>query len=164
MATKIVAAGDMLPSIEVDEGKPGQTVNVRELFKGKRGILFGVPGAFTPTCSEKHLPGFVSDYSTLESAGFGVIACVSVNDAFVMDAWGKQQACGGKIRMLADKCGRLARALGLELPQTKEPLGNCRCKRFAMIVDDGKILKVNLEKEAMAPTVIEDLKALQSKL
>merc|ERR1712066_803098 len=91
--------------MDVDEGKPGETVNVADLFKGKKGILFAVPGAFTPTCSEKHLPGFIDQAVELKAAGAEVVACVSVNDPFVMSAWGKQQEADGKVRMLADtKC------------------------------------------------------------
>eukprot|EP00438_Fugacium_kawagutii_P025695 Skav203442 [mRNA] locus=scaffold1836:312750:323052:- [translate_table: standard] len=90
--------GDALPSIAVDEGKPGEEVNVAELFKGKKGVLFAVPGAFTPTCSEKHLPGYIEKAEELKDAGAEVVACVSVNDAFVMKAWGQQQKAPARAR------------------------------------------------------------------
>jgi len=151
------AEGDMLPSVEVDEGKPGEGVNVLELFKGKKGILFAVPGAFTPTCSEKHLPGFIEGAEELKAAGAEVIACVSVNDPFVMAAWGKQQAAEGKVRMLADSKLELTKALDMELDATAK-LGTVRSKRYAMLVDDGKITKLGMDDDSFAPVMLEALK------
>jgi len=152
------AEGDELPSVDVDEGKPGETVNIRELFKGKKGILFAVPGAFTPTCSEKHLPGFLDGAEGLKAAGAEVIACVSVNDPFVMAAWGKQQEAEGKVRMLADTKCELTKALDMELDATAK-LGSIRSKRYAMIVDDGKITKLGMDDDSFAPVMLEALKA-----
>merc|ERR1719204_2278687 len=137
MGSQPAKEGDTLPSLEVEEGKPGETVNVRELFKGKKGILFAVPGAFTPTCSEKHLPGFLDGAEELKAAGAEVIACVSVNDPFVMAAWGKDQDAEGKVRMLADTKCELTKALDMEL-DIKDLLGSVRSKRYAMLVEDGK--------------------------
>eukprot|EP01126_Amoeba_proteus_P033566 TRINITY_DN329_c0_g1_i16.p1 TRINITY_DN329_c0_g1~~TRINITY_DN329_c0_g1_i16.p1 ORF type:complete len:120 (+),score=25.62 TRINITY_DN329_c0_g1_i16:49-408(+) len=113
--------GDVLPSIELDEGTPRTKVNVRDLFADKKGILFAVPGAFTPGCSRTHLPGYVEKYDELLSKGVQVVACISVNDAFVMAAWGNAHNVGEKIRMLADPNATFTKAIGLsvDLP----PLG-----------------------------------------
>merc|ERR1719396_72994 len=153
-----VAEGDELPSISVDEGKPGEAVNVLELFRGKKGILFAVPGAFTPTCSEKHLPGFLDGADELKAAGAEVIACVSVNDPFVMAAWGKDQGAEGKVRMLADTKCELTKALDMELDATGK-LGSIRSKRYAMIVEDGKITKLGMDDDSFAPSMLAALKA-----
>jgi len=152
------AEGDALPSVDVDEGKPGETVNIAELFKGKKGILFAVPGAFTPTCSEKHLPGFLDGAEELKAAGAEVIACVSVNDPFVMAAWGKDQNAEGKVRMLADTKCELTKALDMELDATGK-LGSIRSKRYAMVVDDGKITKLGMDDDSFAPSMLAALKA-----
>ncbi len=107
-------------------------------------VLFAVPGAFTPTCSAKHLPGFVEKAAEIKAKGVDAIACIAVNDAFVMGAWGKSASADGKVDMLADGNGDLARAMGLELDATGGGLGK-RCQRFAMIVDNGKITHLNVE-------------------
>mmetsp|Transcript_162522 Transcript_162522/g.516296 ORF Transcript_162522/g.516296 Transcript_162522/m.516296 type:complete len:209 (-) Transcript_162522:145-771(-) len=151
------AEGDSLPSVDVDEGKPGQTVNIADLFKGKKGVLFGVPGAFTPTCSEKHLPGYLEMSEELKAAGAEVVVCVSVNDPFVMAAWGKQKEAEGKVRMLADTKCQLTKALDMELDAT-EKLGSIRSKRYAMLIDDGKIIKLGMDDGAFAPAMLEALK------
>eukprot|EP00438_Fugacium_kawagutii_P016138 Skav207694 [mRNA] locus=scaffold3057:122108:136054:- [translate_table: standard] len=156
-STQKVSVGDALPSIAVDEGKPGEEVNVAELFKGKKGILFAVPGAFTPTCSEKHLPGYIEKAEELKAAGAEVVACVSVNDAFVMKAWGEQQKVEGKVRMLADSKCELTKALGQELDASAK-LGNIRSQRYAMIIDDGKITKIAMGEESFAPDILAALK------
>src|SRR5690606_22471587 len=114
------------------------------LFKGKRVVLFAVPGAFTPTCSARHLPGFVEKADQLKAKGIDTIACVSVNDAFVMDAWGKAHNCAGKVEMLADGNGDFTRALGLEMDATKVGLGQ-RSKRYSMLVEDGVVKQLNVE-------------------
>jgi len=152
------AEGDELPSVDVDEGKPGETVNIRELFKGKKGILFAVPGAFTPTCSEKHLPGFLDGAEELKAAGAEVIACVSVNDPFVMAAWGKDKSAEGKVRMLADTKCELTKALDMELDATGK-LGSVRSQRYAMLIDDGKITKLGMDDDSFAPSMLAALKA-----
>eukprot|EP00490_Sorites_sp_Unknown_P019791 CAMPEP_0114651448 /NCGR_PEP_ID=MMETSP0191-20121206/8337_1 /TAXON_ID=126664 /ORGANISM="Sorites sp." /LENGTH=199 /DNA_ID=CAMNT_0001865639 /DNA_START=63 /DNA_END=662 /DNA_ORIENTATION=- len=149
--------GDSLPSIAVDEGKPGEEVNVAELFKGKKGVLFAVPGAFTPTCSEKHLPGYIEKAEDLKAAGAEVVACVSVNDAFVMKAWGEQQKAEGKVRMLADAKCELTKALDMELDASAK-LGNIRSDRYAMIIDDGKITKIAMGEDSFAPEILAALK------
>jgi len=115
-----------------------------DLFKGKKVAVFGLPGAFTPTCSAKHLPGFVEKADAFKAKGVEV-ACVSVNDAFVMDAWGKSQNVGTKVRMVADGNGALAKALGIEMDGTANVMGT-RMRRFSAYVVDGKVEQFNLEK------------------
>ncbi len=115
-----------------------------DLFKGKKVALFSVPGAFTPTCSAKHLPGFVNQAAALKDKGVDTIACLSVNDAFVMDAWGQNQGVGSEVVMLADGSGDYTKALGLELDLSGLGLGK-RGQRFAMIVDDGKVTHLAVE-------------------
>ena len=119
-------------------------VTADELFKGKRVVLFSVPGAFTPTCDAKHLPGFVQLADQILAKGVDSIACMAVNDVFVMNAWGKASGVGEKVMMLADGNGDYARALGLELDGTKFGMGK-RGQRFAIIVKDGVATHVNIE-------------------
>jgi len=119
-------------------------LTTEELFKGKRVVLFSVPGAFTPTCDAKHLPGFVQLADQILAKGVDTIACMAVNDVFVMNAWGKASSVGDRILMLADGNGDYARALGLEMDGTKFGMG-MRGKRFAVIVKDGVATAVNVE-------------------
>jgi len=116
-----------------------------DIFKGKKVAVFGLPGAFTPTCSAKHLPGFVSNFDALKAKGVDTVACVSVNDAFVMDAWGKSQNVGEKVLMLADGNAEFAKAMGIEMDGTAYGMG-LRMKRFSMYVVDGNVKTFNLEK------------------
>ena len=116
-----------------------------ELFRGKKVALFAVPGAFTPTCSQRHLPGYIERASDIKGRGVDTIACVSVNDAFVMGAWGKDQNCGDKVMMLADGSGDFTRAVGLELDARKAGLG-MRSQRYSMLVDNGVVKQLNVEK------------------
>jgi peroxiredoxin (alkyl hydroperoxide reductase subunit C) len=113
-------------------------------FAGRTVVLFGVPGAFTPTCSAKHLPGFVEHAAALTAKGADAIACMAVNDAFVMKAWGKDQGALGKVTMIADGSAAFTRAMGLELDLTARGLG-LRCQRFALIAKDGKVVHVAVE-------------------
>lgn len=140
-----IEAGDRIPdatlTVMTSDGPKGRTTE--ELFGGKRVVLFSVPGAFTPTCSAKHLPGFVDHAEELLSRGVDEIACMSVNDVFVMNAWGKS-ANADKITMLADGNGEFARALGLELDATGFGMGQ-RSQRFALIADDGVVTKLFVE-------------------
>lgn len=115
-----------------------------DLFGGKKVVLFAVPGAFTPTCSAKHVPGFVAKAEEIKAKGVDTIACISVNDVFVMDAWGKDQAVGDKVLMLADGSGDYIKALGLQLDLTPRGMG-VRATRFAMIVNDGKLEHLAIE-------------------
>lgn len=121
-----------------------QEVSVGELTKGKKVVLFAVPGAFTPTCSLKHLPGFIENADELKAKGVDTIACVSVNDAFVMDAWGKSVGADGKVLMLADGSAVLAKAIGADLDLTDKGLG-IRSRRYAMLVEDSVVKVLNLE-------------------
>jgi len=140
-----IQAGDRIPdstlSVMTSDG-PGQ-VTTAELFGGKRVVLFSVPGAFTPTCSAKHLPGFVDHADEILSKGVDEIACMSVNDVFVMNAWGKS-AHADKISMLADGNGDFAQALGLEMDASGFGMGQ-RSQRFALIADDGVVTKLFVE-------------------
>jgi peroxiredoxin len=157
-----IKAGDALPDAKLKEMGDGgpKDITVSELTKGKKVVLFAVPGAFTPTCSMKHLPGFVEKSGELKAKGVQEIVCLSVNDAFVMGAWGKDQGCGGKVRMVADGNGEFTRAIGLELDAQGFGMGK-RSKRYAMIVDDGKVEHVLVDesglKESSAESVLGKL-------
>ncbi len=144
MAIKV---GDSLPADvklkEIRDGAP-RDVTVGELSKGRRVVLFAVPGAFTPTCSMKHLPGFVTEAEKIRAKGVDEIVCVSVNDAFVMDAWGKASGAAGKVRMLADGNGDFTRAVGLELDASGFGMGK-RSQRYGMVVKDGKVEQLHVE-------------------
>ena len=141
-----IKAGDRMPAGTfkrmTKEGPKDLTAD--ELFKGKRVVLFSVPGAFTPTCDAKHLPGFVQLADQIRAKGVDTIACMAVNDVFVMNAWGKASSVGDKILMLADGNGDYSRALGLEMDGSKFGMG-MRGKRFAVIVKDGVATQVNVE-------------------
>jgi glutaredoxin/glutathione-dependent peroxiredoxin len=141
-----IKEGDQVPNVpmtEMVDGKP-TPVSLTELSKGKRVVVFAVPGAFTPTCSMKHLPGFVEQAAAIRAKGVADVVCVSVNDAFVMDAWGKQSQAAGKVRMLADGNGAFAKAVGLAFDGTNFGMGE-RSQRYAMIVRDGKVEKLFVE-------------------
>ncbi|MBO0735946.1 MAG: peroxiredoxin [Alphaproteobacteria bacterium] len=141
-----IKVGDRLPSVVLKQVTPEgpKEVTTDDFFRGKKVALFAVPGAFTPTCSQRHLPGYVDKASDIKAKGIDEIACVAVNDPFVMAAWGKDQKCGGKVQMLADGSGDLARALDLELDLTKAGLGK-RSQRYSMLVDDGVVKALNVE-------------------
>src|SRR6186997_1063148 len=141
-----IKPGDKIPSatlMEMQDGKPAP-VSTDSFFAGKKVALFALPGAFTPTCSAKHVPGFVNNHDALKSKGVDTIACVSVNDAFVMGAWGKAQNCGDNVMMLADGSGDFTRAVGLELDARRNGLG-MRSQRYSMLVEDGVVKKLNVE-------------------
>src|SRR5450755_3940419 len=142
----MIKVGDHLPSVKLKHlGAEGMAdVLTDELFKGKKGVLFAVPGPFTPTCSAKHVPGFVANFDALKAKGVNAIACLSVNDAFVMGAWGKDQKSDGKLHMLADGNGDFTRALGLEFDASKFGMGK-RSQRYSMIVDNGVVKTINVE-------------------
>jgi len=146
-----VAVGDAVPSVDLFENNPGTKVNMAELCAGKKVVIFGVPGAFTPGCSKTHLPGYVSRAEELKGKGVDEIVCVSVNDPFVMEAWGINQNAENKVRMLADTTGELTKALELEL-DLSAVLGSVRCKRFSMLVEDGKVSKLNVEPDGTGLT------------
>jgi peroxiredoxin len=141
-----IKAGDKLPNVTLTlaTAEGPKPVSTDELFKGKTVALFAVPGAFTPTCSAKHLPGFKQQAPTLKGKGVDAIACLSVNDAFVMRAWGEDQAVGDDVLMLADGNGEFTKAVGLEMDGSKFGLGQ-RSQRYSMIVKDGVVDKLNVE-------------------
>jgi glutaredoxin/glutathione-dependent peroxiredoxin len=150
MAIKV---GDRLPNgtlnefIEVE--KEGCTVGpntfkVEDMVKGKKIAVFGLPGAFTPTCSAKHVPSYLANFDALRSKGVDEIWCISVNDAFVMGAWGRDQKAGGKVRMMADGSAEYVKKLGLENDLTARGMG-MRAQRFSLLVDDGVVKAVNIE-------------------
>ncbi len=141
-----IKVGDRVPSATLKHmTKDGiQDISSKELFGGKKVVIFALPGAFTPTCSAKHLPGFVQKAGAIKDKGVDTIACVSVNDAFVMDAWGKDQSVGSSILMLADGNGEFSEALGLEMDATGYGMGT-RSQRYAMVVEDGVVKTLNVE-------------------
>jgi 2-Cys peroxiredoxin 5 len=153
--------------LNMTENNPGQTVTSESLFAGKKVVLFGVPGAFTPGCSKTHLPGYVADSDALKAKGIDDIICITVNDAFVAGEWGRNQGCEGKVRIIADHNAELTKALGLELDLTGPfGLGGLRCKRFSSIVDNGIITHMNVEPDgtgmkcSLAPSLLMQLSAL----
>jgi peroxiredoxin len=141
-----IKVGDKLPKAEFTtmtaDGQ--QKLSTDAIFSGRKVVLFAVPGAFTPTCSMNHLPGFVQNVAAIKAKGIDTVACVAVNDVFVMDAWGKASGANGNIMMLADGNGDFARALGLEFDLTQAGLGK-RSKRYSMIVDNGVVKALNVE-------------------
>jgi len=141
-----IKVGDKMPAGTfgiMTEAGPG-AISTDELFAGKKVVLVSVPGAFTPTCSAKHLPGFVEHADDFFAKGVDTVACMAVNDVFVMKAWGKDQGVGDKVKMLADGNGEYARALGLQLDGTAFGMG-MRGQRFAIVVDDGVAVYVAVE-------------------
>ena len=141
-----IKAGDRMPEGKLKtmtESGP-KDITTGELFNGKKVVLFSVPGAFTPTCDAKHLPGFLSQAAALQAKGIDTIACMAVNDVFVMNAWGKASNVGNKVLMLADGNGDYSRALGLEMDGKGFGLG-MRGQRFAIVVDNGVAKQVNVE-------------------
>jgi len=142
-----IQVGDKMPAgkFMVMGGSGPEAVDAAEFFKGKKVVLFGVPGAFTPTCSNQHLPGFIEKADAIRAKGVDDIICMSVNDAFVMGAWGKDRGAGDKVRMIADGNGDLAKALGLDFDGSGIGFG-IRAQRFALIAVDGVVKKLAVEK------------------
>jgi peroxiredoxin len=148
-----IKVGDRLPAgtlmeyhdVEKDGCSIGPNpVSIESLTRGKKLVLFGLPGAFTPTCSAKHVPSYLAEYDKLKAKGVDTIACMSVNDAFVMGAWARELHTDEKVRMLADGSAAYTKALGLELDLTARGMG-VRCQRFSMLVDDGVVKTLNVE-------------------
>ena len=142
----MIKVGDTLPSMKLitataDGPKESST---EEVFGGKKVILFAVPGAFTPTCSARHLPGYLQNMEAIRAKGVATVACLAVNDGFVMEAWARDQGVDGRILMLADGNGSFTKALGLELDLTARSLG-VRSQRYAMVVDDGVVASLSVE-------------------
>jgi peroxiredoxin len=141
-----IKAGDRMPAgtLKTMTKDGPKDVSTEELFTGKKVVLFSVPGAFTPTCDAKHLPGFVQQAAQIKGKGIDTIACMAVNDVFVMNAWGKHSNVGDKVLMLADGNGDYAKALGLELDGRGFGMGT-RGQRFSILVDNGVAKSVNIE-------------------
>lgn len=158
-----ISVGERMPegSFAVMTGDGPASISSDELFGGKKVVLFSVPGAFTPTCSAKHLPGFVGQAAALKAKGVDTIACMAVNDVFVMDAWGQSQNAGADVQMLADGNGDYTNALGLGLDASGFGMGQ-RGQRFALVVDDGVATGVYVEgpgefKVSAAEAVLDNL-------
>jgi glutaredoxin/glutathione-dependent peroxiredoxin len=143
MAIKV---GDRIPSVTLRYVSPEgpKAVSSDEFFAGKRVVLFGLPGAYTRTCSQRHLPGYVTNAAELKAKGVDTIACLAANDHFVMGAWGKEHQAGDKVVMLGDGGGEFTRAVGLELDRTKEGMG-MRSQRYSMVVEDGVVKALHIE-------------------
>ena len=141
-----IKEGDAIPSVnlKIMSEKGVSDISTDELFSNKKVVLFSVPGAFTPTCSAQHLPGFIDHADLIKEKKVDTIVCMSVNDAFVMDAWGKDRGAGEKVLMVADGNGDFTKALGLELDAKGFGLG-MRSQRFSMIVDNGSVSQLNVE-------------------
>ena len=141
-----INVGDRIPSANFKHlGAEGPAdIGSTELFASQKVAVFGLPGAYTPVCSKLHLPGFVENSGALRAAGIDKIACVSINDPFVMDAWGKEHGTEDKILMLSDSDGQFTRALGLEVDLSDFGLGE-RSQRYSMLVDDGVVRQINVE-------------------
>jgi len=148
-----IKVGDKLPSGTLYEYNETETpgcpvgplpVSVDELTKNKKVVIFGLPGAFTPTCSAKHVPSYVAHIGELKASGVDEVVCVSVNDAFVMGAWARDQHATGKVRMLGDGSGTWTKALGLELDLNARGMGT-RSQRYSMLVDNGTVKTLNVE-------------------
>lgn len=141
-----ISVGDKIPAIDLSimtQDGPGG-ISTDEIFSGKKVAIFGLPGAFTPTCSAKHLPGFVNNADALKAKGVDTIVCLAVNDVFVMGAWGKDQNVGDAVMMVADGSAEFTKATGLELDLVERGLG-LRCQRFSMIVDDGEVKNIHID-------------------
>jgi peroxiredoxin (alkyl hydroperoxide reductase subunit C) len=151
-----IKVGDSIPSVKIMQAtaEGPKEVDTAALLGTGTVVLFGVPGAFTPTCSAKHLPGFLEKADALKAKGVSTIACMAVNDAFVMGAWAKEQAVGDKIVMLADGAAAFTKAMGLEIDLTERGRG-LRCQRFALVAKGGKVTHIAVE----APGAFEVSKA-----
>ena len=142
----MITKGQKIPSVTIKQATAEglSDVDPAALFAGKKVVMFSLPGAFTPTCSQKHLPGYVEKLPELKAAGVDLVACLSVNDAFVMKAWAEQHDALGKIAMLADGSAAFTKALGIELDLTAPHMG-LRCQRGVFMIDDGVVTSVEME-------------------
>ncbi|MCY4454134.1 MAG: peroxiredoxin [Immundisolibacterales bacterium] len=141
-----ISVGDRIPSVDLTRmtADGPQAVSTDELCAGRKVVLFAVPGAFTPTCSAQHLPGFTANVDALRAKGVDAVACLATNDVFVMDAWGKDQDTDGKVEMLADGSGEFTKAMGLEFDLSARGLG-VRSQRYALVADDGVVTTLNVD-------------------
>ena len=160
-----IQIGDRIPDVTLRTIAAGREreVSTAELFQGKRAVLFAVPGAFTPTCSDYHLPGFVEQADAIKARGIDLIACVAVNDHFVMEAWGKAREVGDKVLMLADGNGDFARALGLDQDTSRFGLGT-RSRRYSALIEDGVLKALHVDQPgrfevSSAEKILESLPA-----
>ena len=160
----MIEVGQKFPTVTIKQAtaEGGADVNTTELFAGKKVVIFALPGAFTPTCSAKHLPGFVQQLPELKAKGVDIVACLSVNDAWVMKSWAEQHDALGKIVMLADGSAVLTKALGIELDLDKAGMG-LRSQRFSALIEDGVVKKLHVEapgkfEVSKAEVILEDLK------
>ncbi|AOE49621.1 peroxiredoxin [Kangiella sediminilitoris] len=153
----MIKVGDKLPNVTVkvmtDDGP--KDIQTDEIFADKKVVMFAVPGAFTPTCSAAHLPGFVVNYDKLKEKGVDTVACMAVNDAFVMDAWGKSQNADN-IMMVADGNADFSEALGLEMDATGFGMG-VRSKRFALVAEDGKVTELEIDEKGFEKSSAENI-------
>ena len=142
-----IKVGDRVPSVTLRylSAEGVKAVPSEEFFKGRKVVVFGLPGAYTRTCSSRHLPGYVQHAEKLREKGIDAVACLSVNDAFVMGAWGKEHGAGEKVTMLGDGSAEFTTAIGLELDRVKEGMG-LRSQRYSMVVEDGVVTALNVEK------------------
>ncbi|GAB0118213.1 redoxin family protein [Acidisoma sp. 7E03] len=142
----MIKIGDTIPDVTVMQATPDgpKPISTGDIFKGRKVVLFAVPGAFTPTCSARHLPGFVEQAQAFFDKGVETIACIAVNDAFVMGAWGRDQGTDGKVLMLADGSADFARAMGLELDLTARGMG-VRSQRYALVAENGVVTFLGVE-------------------
>jgi peroxiredoxin len=142
-----IQAGDTIPNVplfDIDEGGGPQAIPAHERFAGKRVVLFAVPGAFTRTCSAKHLPGFVQNADAIKAKGIDEVACISVNDAAVMNAWGLAHGASDNVTMLSDGIAEFAKAIELSVDMSARGYG-VRSKRYAMVIDDNKVVEIAVE-------------------
>lgn len=160
-----IQIGDRIPDVTLRTVAAGREreISTRELFQGKRAVLFAVPGAFTPTCSDYHLPGFVEHAEEILAKGIDLIACVAVNDHFVMEAWGKAREVGDRILMLADGNGDFARAMDLVLDASRFGLGT-RSRRYSVLIEDGVVKELHVDQPgrfevSSAETILKSLDA-----
>jgi peroxiredoxin (alkyl hydroperoxide reductase subunit C) len=142
----MITVGQKVPSVTIKQATPegASDVDPAALFAGKKVVLFSLPGAFTSTCSTKHLPSYVRELPQLRAKGVDIVACLSVNDAWVMKAWAEQHDALGKIVMLADGSAQFSKALGIELDLTKAQMG-MRCGRGVFVIEDGTVKSVEME-------------------
>jgi len=141
-----IGIGDAIPSVKLMQAaaEGPKEISTDEIFKGKKVVMFAVPGAFTPTCSAKHLPGFVQNVDALKAKGVDKVVCVAVNDAFVLAAWAKDQGVDGRIMMLADGAAQFTKALGLELDLMGRGMG-VRSQRYSLVAENGKVTHLAVE-------------------
>lgn len=143
---RMIKVGEKIPSVTIKQATPegGADVDPAALFAGKKVVMFSLPGAYTPTCTQKHLPGYVKELPQLKAKGVDIVACLSVNDIWVMKAWAEQHDALGKIVMLADGSAAFSRALGIDVDLTKANMGT-RCGRGVFVIEDGAVASIDME-------------------